>query len=77
MPKLFDSLNLPWHSSESKKKYTPRQAGVYGWLWIWPMVSRKFCYKETCVFIYDETMYIFSYTDVLHANIFLHFKISE
>ena len=42
------------------------------------MVSYKFCYQETfCVFIYGERVYILSYTDVLHANLFLIFMIRE
>lgn len=49
------------------------------WLWFWPIVSRKFCYKETyCRFIYGELVYIYlvlSYTNVLHADIFSFFMI--
>ena len=42
------------------------------------MVSCKFCYQETfCLFIYGERVYILSYTNVLHANIFLLFMIWE
>ena len=40
------------------------------------MASCKFCYQKTfCVLIYGKTVYIFSYTDVLHANIFSPFMI--
>ena len=36
------------------------------------MVSWKFCYRKAfCVFLYGERVYILSFTDVLHANIFL------
>ena len=42
------------------------------------MVSCKFFYQETfCVSIYGEGVYILSYTNVLHANIFLLFMIWE
>ena len=41
-----------------------------------PMVSCKFCYQETCcVLIYGEGVFLLSYTNVLHANIFLIFMI--
>ena len=42
------------------------------------MLSCMFFYQETfCVFTYGERVYILSYTDVLHANIFLPFMIWE
>ena len=42
------------------------------------MVSCKFGYQETrCVLIYGEGASILSYTNVLHANIFLIFMIWE
>ena len=42
----------------------------------WSIVS--FVIKKLfCVIIYGETVYIFSYRDVLHGNIFLPFMVLE
>ena len=42
----------------------------------WSIVS--FVIKKLfCVIIYGETVYIFSYRDVLHGNVFLPFMVRE
>ena len=81
MPWLLDSLDQPRHGSESHTRpYTQihTQAGIWDWLWFWPMLNCKLCHQENVsVFIYGETVYKLSYTDVLYANILIPFMIWE
>ena len=48
---------------------TPKQVYMvdYGFSQ-WSVVS--FVIKKLIILIYGETVYVFSYTDVLHANVF-------
>ena len=39
------------------------------------MLSNKFCYKDSSGFIHRETMYVLSYTDVLHTDVLSIFVI--
>lgn len=41
------------------------------------MVSHDICYKETCGFIFRETVHMFSYADALHVIYFQFFMILE
>ena len=69
-PWLLDSLDQPRYGSESHTQ-SNTQTRIWNWLWFRPMLSWKFCHQETfCVFIYGEKVFILSYTEVLHGNIF-------
>ena len=64
------------NSSELKNRYTPRLMSTvdYGFDQ-WSVVY--FVVNKLCVYLIMVKQYIFSYTEVLHANIFSPFMIWE
>ena len=73
---VLDSLNMLRYSSESKNRYTPRLMSTvdYGFDQ-WSVVC--FVVNKLCVYLIMVKQHIFSYTEVLHANIFSPFMIWE
>ena len=61
---LLDSLHLPSQRNDTHRLMSRVDYGFNQW----SVVS--FVIKKLCVLIYGETVYIFIYTHILHANIF-------